>query len=96
MEAAGFEVERIIRFNRITRPGWFINGRLLKKKTFSPFQLAVFDRLVWLWRIVDGWLPWRPVSIIAVARKPLKGSFPTQESPARPALTTANLARRMG
>jgi hypothetical protein len=76
MEAVGFRVERIIRFNRITRPGWYVNGRLLKKKTFSPFQLAVFDRLVWLWRKVDKLLPWSPVSIIAVARKPADSGRP--------------------
>ena len=75
MEAAGFRVEQIIRFNRITRPGWYVNGRLLKKKTFSPFQLAVFDRLVWLWRKIDKLLPWPPVSIIAIARKPA-GALP--------------------
>lgn len=76
MVAAGFAVEQIIRFNRVTRPGWFVNGRILKKRTFSPFQLAVFDRLVWLWRLIDGWLPWSPVSIIAIARKPAEAPHP--------------------
>ena len=76
MEAAGLRVEQIIRFNRVTRPGWYVNGRLLKKKTFSPFQLAVFDRLVWLWRRIDKLLPWPPVSIIAVARKPADSGYP--------------------
>lgn len=73
METAGFRVERIIRFNRVTRPGWYVNGKLLKKTTFSPFQLAVFDRMVWLWRRIDKLLPWSPVSIIAIARKPESG-----------------------
>jgi hypothetical protein len=48
MEGAGFKVERIVRFNRVTRSGWYINGKLLRKRTFGRFQLWVFDRLVWL------------------------------------------------
>jgi glycosyltransferase involved in cell wall biosynthesis len=70
MESAGLQVERMIRFNRVTRPGWYVNGLLLKKHTFGSFQLAVFDRLVWLWRVIDPMLPWKPVSIIAIGRKP--------------------------
>jgi hypothetical protein len=42
----------------------------LKRRTFSRLQIWVFDRLVWLWRRMDGWLPWRPTSLIAVGRKP--------------------------
>jgi SAM-dependent methyltransferase len=69
MEAAGFRVERILHFNRVTRPAWFLNGRVFRNETFSAFQLAVFDRMVWLWRKLDGVLPWKPVSLIAVAVK---------------------------
>jgi 2-polyprenyl-3-methyl-5-hydroxy-6-metoxy-1,4-benzoquinol methylase len=67
--SAGFEVERIIEFNRITRPAWFVNGRLLKRTRFSRFQLTVFDRLVWIWRRLDSVLPWKPTSLILIARK---------------------------
>jgi hypothetical protein len=35
----------------------------------SPFQLKVFDRLVWLWRRIDAHLPWPPTSIIAIGVK---------------------------
>ena len=66
-EEAGFRVERMIEFNRVTYPGWFVNGRILKKTTFSRFQLRVFDRMVWLWRRVDRFLPWPPTSLIAIA-----------------------------
>jgi 2-polyprenyl-3-methyl-5-hydroxy-6-metoxy-1,4-benzoquinol methylase len=67
---AGFELEHMLRFNRVTRPAWFFNGRILKRETFSRFQLWVFDRMVWLWKALDKVLPWNPVSIIAIARKP--------------------------
>ncbi len=69
MEAAGFKVERVMHFNRITLPGWYVNGRLLKRKSFGRFQLFVFDRLVWLWKILDRVVPWPSVSIIGIGRK---------------------------
>jgi SAM-dependent methyltransferase len=69
MQRAGFEIERVIEFNRISRPGWYINGCLLKRQKISHLQLRVFDRLVWLWRKVDGWLPWPATSIIAIGVK---------------------------
>ena len=69
MEAAGFQVDRILHFNRVTRPGWWLNGRVLKRRHFSRFQLWWFDRLVWLWRKIDRFLPWPSVSIIAIGRK---------------------------
>jgi len=69
MEKAGFRVERILEFNRISRPGWYVTGRILKKDTLSPFMLKMFDSLVWLWRRIDHRLPWRPTSIIAIGVK---------------------------
>ena len=35
MEEAGFAVERILQFNRITRPGWRVNGQLLRRRSFG-------------------------------------------------------------
>jgi glycosyltransferase involved in cell wall biosynthesis len=66
MEQTGFRVERILEFNRPARPAWYVNGQLLKRRTFNRFQIAVYDRLVWLWRKIDHSLPWPPVSIIAI------------------------------
>ncbi len=65
MEQAGFHVERVLKFNRISRPGWYVNGRLLKRTGLSRFQIRTFDRLlVPLWRKLDDLLPWAPVSLI--------------------------------
>jgi glycosyltransferase involved in cell wall biosynthesis len=69
MQAAGFDLEQMLRFNRISRPAWWWNGRILKRKTLSRFQLKTFDRLVWLWKTLDPHLPWGPTSIIAIGRK---------------------------
>ena len=69
MTAAGFDVEAVLPFNRISRPGWWLNGKVLKRRTIGRGQLRNFDRLVWLWRRVDSLLPWPPTSLIAVGRK---------------------------
>jgi SAM-dependent methyltransferase len=66
---AGFEIERVFGFNRVTRPGWWFNGRILRRRRFSRVQLGIFDRLVWLWRRIDRFIPWPGVSVIVIARK---------------------------
>lgn len=71
MEEAGFEVQTTIEFNRISYPGWYVAGRILKQQTLRPMQMKLFDRFVWLWRRIDRFLPWGPTSLIAVGRKPL-------------------------
>ena len=70
LEKAGFVVERIIQFNRISRPGWWFTGKVLGRQTLARFPMRVFNSLVWLWRKIDGSLPWPSISIIAIARKP--------------------------
>jgi SAM-dependent methyltransferase len=69
MELAGFRVERIMEFNRISRPGWYFSGRIMKRKQIGRWQMKVFNRLVWLWRGLDPFLPWKPTSIIAIGVK---------------------------
>ncbi|MCX6633205.1 MAG: glycosyltransferase [Candidatus Solibacter sp.] len=81
MEDAGFVVERMLHFNRASRPGWRFNGQLLKRRSFSRFQLKVFDTLVPLWRRIDHLFPWPAVSVIAIGRAP--GSTPPVDYLAR-------------
>jgi glycosyltransferase involved in cell wall biosynthesis len=69
MESTGFLVDRILEFNRISRPGWYVTGRIFRQTTLSPLSLKIFDRLVWLWRRIDSHLPWPPTSIIAIGVK---------------------------
>jgi glycosyltransferase involved in cell wall biosynthesis len=71
LESAGYEFERMLEFNRVSRPGWIFTGKVLKSKTLSPFAMKIFNKFVWLWRKIDGHLPWPPTSIIAIARRPL-------------------------
>jgi len=70
MEEAGFQIERILLFNRVTRPGWWLNGQVLRRKTFGRMQLRIFDALVPLWRRIDAGLPWPAVSVIAIGVSP--------------------------
>ncbi|MBI2922865.1 MAG: glycosyltransferase [Planctomycetes bacterium] len=72
MTEAGFVVERTFDFNRVGVLGWALNSRLLGRTKMPKFQLKAFDALVWLWKIVDGLLPWHGLSIVAVGRKALE------------------------
>ncbi|MGA8026298.1 MAG: glycosyltransferase [Bryobacteraceae bacterium] len=66
MAAAGFRIDHIREFNRAAYPGWLLNGKILRRRTLSRFQLAIFDRFVPLLRRIDQFLPWPPASLIAV------------------------------
>ena len=70
MEEAGFVMQRTLHFNRMTRPGWWFNGRVLRRRSFGRLQLKVFDWLVPLTRRVDRWLPWTAVSVIGIGKVP--------------------------
>jgi len=65
----GFELERMLQFNRVSWPGWRFTGQVMKSRTLSPLSMRMFDQLVWLWRRIDQNLPWEPCSIIAIARR---------------------------
>lgn len=69
MERAGLPVEKVIMFNRISRPAWYVSGRILKRKALGRGQMHVFDHFVWLWRRIDSWLPWPSTSLIAIGVK---------------------------
>jgi glycosyltransferase involved in cell wall biosynthesis len=70
LERAGFEVERIVDFNRFSVPGWWLNGKILRRKTFSRLQLKMLQITMPLLRRIDRAFPWRGLSLIAVAVKP--------------------------
>jgi len=70
IEAAGLQVEQMVDFNRATRPAWWFNGHLLKRRRFSKVQLKAVNILTWLLRLLDHVLPWPGASLIVVARRP--------------------------
>jgi glycosyltransferase involved in cell wall biosynthesis/phospholipid N-methyltransferase len=63
---AGFHVKAIVPFNRMSSIPWWLSGRLLRRRTFSLFQMLVVNWLTPLFRFLDGWLPLPPLSLIAV------------------------------
>jgi glycosyltransferase involved in cell wall biosynthesis/phospholipid N-methyltransferase len=69
MEQAGFRVQHVLEFNRVSRPAWYIQGRLLKRTSLGRFRMRMFDKTVWFWRAVDRYFPWKPTSIIAIGQK---------------------------
>lgn len=69
LERAGFEVEKIFDFNRFSVPGWWLNGKVMRRKTFSRVQLKVLQMSMPILRRVDKIFPWGGLSLIAVAVK---------------------------
>jgi len=68
-EQAGFRVEQVLKFNRAGVPAWWLNGRILHRKTFGLGQIRILNFLTPAFRLVDSWLPLPPLSIIAILRK---------------------------
>ena len=77
--AAGFKVERLIEFNRPGVIAWWLNGRILRRKTFGLAQIRLLNLLTPVFRLIDSWLPLPPLSLIAIFRKE-NGSAATVES----------------
>jgi SAM-dependent methyltransferase len=45
MQRNGFDVEALQWMNLVGIPGWFVNGRVLKRRVLPPLQLRLYDRL---------------------------------------------------
>jgi glycosyltransferase involved in cell wall biosynthesis len=69
IEQAGFQVVHMANFNRISVPGWVLNGKMLGRKSFSRIQLKALDVLLPLMRPLEKVWPWNGLSLIAVASK---------------------------
>lgn len=70
LTTAGFDILGMHHLNKIGTPAWALHGRLLKRRHISKLTLKIFDKSVWLWRRLDPLLPWKGLSLIAVARRP--------------------------
>jgi glycosyltransferase involved in cell wall biosynthesis len=71
IEKAGFAVERTYQLNKFGALAWLVYGGLFRRSRMNKVTLKLFDKSVWFWRRVDGILPWRGLSVIALARKPM-------------------------
>jgi SAM-dependent methyltransferase len=68
-QQAGFRIENLLNFNRAGVPAWWLNGKILRRKTFGMFQIRVLNALTPSFRRIDAFLPFPPLSIIAIFRK---------------------------
>ena len=48
LSGAGFEIEVCDYLNPLAVPGWFLNGRILRRKVIPALQVVFFDRLTFL------------------------------------------------
>jgi hypothetical protein len=69
LAGAGFEVEKAKEINKAGRVAWWISSKLFGRKRLSKLSLKIFDKTVWLCRMLDAVLPWSGLSVILVARK---------------------------
>ena len=68
LAAAGFAVEHVSYFNLIGVPGWFLNARLLRRRSVPGLQARLNDRLVPLLRLERRLRPPLGMSLLAVGR----------------------------
>jgi glycosyltransferase involved in cell wall biosynthesis len=74
MREAGFVDIQVRDFNRFGVLGWFLNGRILKRKHFSRIQLKIYNFITPLISRLDRVLPWHGLSVVAVGKKPEKAA----------------------
>jgi SAM-dependent methyltransferase len=68
---AGLEVVRIWSFNAAAVPGWWWNGRVLKRRSPPQEQVALYNRLVPVLRPLDRLARlFCGISLLAIARRP--------------------------
>jgi SAM-dependent methyltransferase len=88
-QSAGFTVEKVAGFNRAGAPTWWLYSKALGAAHIGKPLLKLFDKTVWLWRRVDGALPWPALSLIIVASKPPHSAPPAAEAAQAAALREA-------
>lgn len=69
LEMAGFRVEKLFDFNRFSVPLWWLNGKVLRRKTFSRVQRKLVNMAVSAANLADHLLPWQGLDLVAVASK---------------------------
>ena len=69
LSKCGLSVRRIYQLNKIATPGWWFYSKVLRRRHINKLMLKIFDKTVWIWRRIDPILPWRGLSLVAVASK---------------------------
>ena len=68
-EDCGFDVREMVLFNRVGTPAWWLNGRILRRRTFGLGQILTLNALTPVFRRIDRFLPFPPLSLIAILEK---------------------------
>jgi glycosyltransferase involved in cell wall biosynthesis len=92
LEAEGLAVETVYQFNKAGTLPWWIYSRIFGTERINKPVLKIFDKTVWLWRRVDGLLPWRGLSLILVARN--AGSATAPEERGRAGAVSQGVSRQ--
>jgi hypothetical protein len=61
----------MLEFNRVGVIAWWLNGRVLRRRTFGLWQIKVLNVMAPIFRAVDKLLPLPPLSLIAVIKRNL-------------------------
>jgi 2-polyprenyl-3-methyl-5-hydroxy-6-metoxy-1,4-benzoquinol methylase len=86
---AGLHLETMLSFNRAGVLAWWLNGKVLHRRSFSLFQVKLLNSLTPLFRRIDSWLPLPSLSLVAVFRKRDPSPATAREAPAQPDLAQA-------
>jgi glycosyltransferase involved in cell wall biosynthesis len=65
----GFAIDRLVQINRFGAPSWWLYSRVLRRKHINKLTLKIFDKTVWLGKRIERVLPWRGLTLVAVAKK---------------------------
>ncbi len=73
-DQCGFELSSMLEFNRFGTLAWWLNGKLMRRRSFGLLQIWVLNLLTPLLRRIDRFLPIPPLSLIAVMRRRVDAS----------------------
>lgn len=65
-KTCGMRVKQLIEFNRVGTLAWFLNGKIMRRRTFGLGQISLLNLLTPAFRVVDRLLPVPPLSLIAI------------------------------
>ena len=92
---AGFHVSAVLPFNRMGVPAWWLNGRVLRRKTFALWQIKMLNLLTPILRRLDPWIPLPPLSLIAVFEKRADIARRAEEGSPEPVSERVNAQRSL-
>jgi glycosyltransferase involved in cell wall biosynthesis len=67
---AGLRLDTMLEFNRVGVIAWWLNGRVMRRRTFGLWQIKMLNVMTPVFRVLDKYLPLPPLSLIAVLSNP--------------------------